>query len=399
MMNKLPLKHLFICFIAPLIGAILFSWYSAFGTDLYHSQIPHKRMLDDPLQFTGPDSLKMKLDELDEIRIGFFAPKSHHPVGQAMWQGALLAVEQINDKGGIHGIPISLIQRWADEPWGAGSKEVIRLVYEDKVWAVIGSIDGDTTHIAEQIVTKVHVPLLAPVSSDPTLTHIRIPWIFRLPPDDASQAKVLIDEMIEHRSFKRIGIITTTDHDGRIATYEFEQTLKQKQCPPLFHFYIPPTFESGRDTITQIIGQKPDAFLMRVTLNSLQGILKEFQHAKLDIPVFIPWIPGIDMNNVQNIWNHDLIMVEPFCLDINRKLYQDFRKHYLGRYKEPPSFCAGYAYDAVNLIAESFRKSGPSRLGLRKALAEQSGYKGVTGAIKWDNGGGNTTPPCPIKCE
>lgn len=398
-MNKLSLKQLFVYFIAPLIGAILFSWHSVFGTDRYHSQIPHKRMLDDPLQFTGPDSLKMKLNELDEIRIGFFAPKSNHPVGQAMWQGTSLAVEQINDKGGIFGVPISLIQRWADDPWGAGSKEVIRLVYEDKVWAVIGSIDGDTTHITEQIVTKVHVPLLAPVSSDPTLTHIRIPWMFRLPPDEASQVKVLIDEMMENRSFKRIGIITSTDHDGRIAAYEFEQALKQKQCPPIFHFRIPPTFESGRDFITRITAQKPDAILMRVTFNSMQGILNEFQHAKLDIPIFIPWIPGISIKNLQKIWSQELIFVEPFCLDDNRKASKDFCKRYISRYKESPLFSAGYAYDAVNLIAEAFRRSGPSRLGLRKALAELTGFKGVTGAINWDNGGGNTTPPCSIKCE
>ena len=92
-----------------------------------------------------------------------------------------------------------------------------RLAFEDRVHAVIGSSDSASTHVAQQVATKALLPVVSPISSDPTLTHVRVPWIFRLAPDDASQARVLVDSGIVGRGFGRIGLVTSTDHSSRMA--------------------------------------------------------------------------------------------------------------------------------------------------------------------------------------
>lgn len=156
------------------VGALLLTVVS--GADE-----PYKKMLDDPMTFTGTETLDGAENE-NEYRIGIFAPDDDdHPVGRDLVRGVSLAVEQANAAGGVNGKPLRLVRRWADDPWGAGSKEVIRMVFEDRVWALIGGPDGGTTHVAQQVATKAHLPLVAPVSSDPSLTHTRVPWIFRLP--------------------------------------------------------------------------------------------------------------------------------------------------------------------------------------------------------------------------
>jgi len=161
---------------------------------------PYKRMLDDPLTFTGTETLDSATTEA-EYRIGVFAPDGDdHPVGRDLVRGVRLAVEQANVSGGVNGKPLRIVRRWAEDPWGAGSKEVIRMVFDDRVWALIGGPDGETTHVAQQVATKAHLPLIAPVSSDPSLTHTRVPWIFRLPPDDAAQAEALVKEGLAPRS-------------------------------------------------------------------------------------------------------------------------------------------------------------------------------------------------------
>ena len=108
-----------------------------------------------------------------------------------------LAIQEINSSGGYKGLPYKLVKRWSQDPWGAGSKEMIKLIYEDSVWAVIGSQNGENSHIAEQIVTKSFLPLISPLSADPTLNYIGIPWIFRLTPDFKSQAKLIINDGIK----------------------------------------------------------------------------------------------------------------------------------------------------------------------------------------------------------
>jgi ABC-type branched-subunit amino acid transport system substrate-binding protein len=146
-------------------------------------------VFDTPVSFTGKSDSTV---HLKNIRIGVFAPTdSVNPLAAAISNAAALAVGQINSAGGCNGLPFEIITRWADDPWGGGSKKMIKLVYEDSVLAVIGSVDSEATHVAEQIVTKAWLPLISPVSADPTLNYIRIPWMFRLPPNDEEQAKVI----------------------------------------------------------------------------------------------------------------------------------------------------------------------------------------------------------------
>jgi len=48
--------------------------------------------------------------------------------------------------------------------------KVARVVYSDKVWAIIGGIDGATTHLAEKVVAKAQLTLVNPSATD------RISW-------------------------------------------------------------------------------------------------------------------------------------------------------------------------------------------------------------------------------
>ena len=99
-------------------------------------------VLDTPVDFSGWRGRSLNPGQLNEIRIGFFAPdEPGDPVGGPMLNAATLAVEEANAAGGLQGIPYRLVKRWAYDPWGSGSKEVIRLVYQDSVWAVIGSLE------------------------------------------------------------------------------------------------------------------------------------------------------------------------------------------------------------------------------------------------------------------
>lgn len=56
---------------------------------------------------------------------------------------------------------------------------------------MLGGIDGATTHLAEQVVAKAHLPLIDPASTDQTVNQANIPWMFSLAPGDPDIAKFL----------------------------------------------------------------------------------------------------------------------------------------------------------------------------------------------------------------
>lgn len=147
------------------------------------------------VEYTGPGR-EDPPPEVREVRIGYFGPcDPAHPAAGQMWQAAQAAVAEINCDGGCSGKPIRLQTAWSDDPWGSGSSQLTKLVFRDRVWALIGGIDGSSTHLAEQIALKARLPLLSPVSSDRSGHLTNVPWIFSLTPGDHLIAPVLAREI------------------------------------------------------------------------------------------------------------------------------------------------------------------------------------------------------------
>jgi len=130
---------------------------------------PYYEYYQDLIEYNGaareiPDP---DLKDLTEIRIGFLAPLYDHPdqvLGNRMLNGAKMAIDEANASGGYGGKPFRLIthndyDNWQVSSagtgvskdsaiWGAASNDAVRMIYDDKVWAMFGSISSESTHIA-----------------------------------------------------------------------------------------------------------------------------------------------------------------------------------------------------------------------------------------------------------
>lgn len=353
------------------------------------AQDAYKRMLDDPRAFNGPPGSVIDPSSLRSIPIGLFAPFNQgDPAAHDLYRGVSLAVEQANAGGGYRGVNFRLVRRWAADPWAAGSKEVIRLVYGDRVWAVIGFRDG-ASHIAQQIAAKAHVPVIAPVSSASSLTRAGVPWIFRLPPDDKIQARLLVKNGIVTRHFNRVGLVSATDHDSRAAAGEIKKELNQQKVPPLFHFKVSPNLPGLQAIVERIRGFRPGVLVLCFRAAAVPVLLKALQGNGIVCPVFMPWSPGVDIKELRAIYKGPLYMVEPFQPPDQAKtggIYKQFSRDFEKRFSVFPTYSAAYGYDAARLIILSIRSKGLNRPGIRRGLKELSGYEGASGPIIWDNG-------------
>jgi branched-chain amino acid transport system substrate-binding protein len=342
-------------------------------------------VLDKPVEFTGPRGTPAPTS-LRDVRLGVFGPDTGDVV-----RGATLAVEQRNAAGGFRGLPLRLVERWSADPWRGGAREMVRLVYDDSVWAVLGSVDGAATHIAEQVVTKAWVPLVVPSSADPTLTYIRIPWIFRLPPDDEAQAEVLVRDGVQGHALARVGLITSDDHDGRTFAKEVLNHLHAAGMAPAFHFEIPPHGDLAA-LATRALSFQASAVIVRVPRSGMPELLAQLRGAGVHVPLLVPWIPGLAPSTLTSHYGGDVLAVRPFR-EADNAAFDAFDRAYRARYGSAPTPGAAYAYDAVNLLVSALEASGLNRAGLRDAIARQTGFVGVTGPVSWDNAGGNRAVP------
>src|ERR1035438_6917287 len=154
--------------------------------------VPYYEHYNNLVEYNGAarDDPDPNLNDLSEIRIGFLGPRYNHPdqvLGNRMLHGAQLAFDEANAAGGYCGKPFKLMLHNDSAIWGASSHEVVKMVYDENVWAIFGSISSDTTHIALRVTLKAETPVVNSASTDPTIPETIIPWYFTDLQDDRVQ--------------------------------------------------------------------------------------------------------------------------------------------------------------------------------------------------------------------
>ena len=181
--------------------------------------------------YSGPGRDDAAPAGLTEVRLGYFGPSDEtDPEGGSFWRGASLAVSDANADGGCDGLPLRLVPAWSASPWSAGIALLTRAVFEQRVWAVVGSIDGAASHLAEQVAAKALVTVVSPGSTDETVNMANVPWMFSGLPSDAAQAPVLGRALLAAAG--DYVLVTATDHDSRAAAVEMRAWLSRQAHGP-----------------------------------------------------------------------------------------------------------------------------------------------------------------------
>jgi len=318
-----------------------------------------------------------------EIKIGLLAPLTgpRQNEGKALLQAAQLAMEDEAANPFPAGRRLSIVARDQSDSWGRATNEIVRLVFDDQVAALVTSLDGDSAHLAEQVGNKVGIPIVT-LSTDPSTTQINLPWIFRLAPTDTQQAGAFADDIYIERKLKKVFLITESDHDGRVGGVEFQKAAHSRGAPPVDTFESDAAGSNLDSTVSQVMAAKPEAVVFWTGTRTASRLLRLFLKAFSTTQFYLSQeaaqtLPGASQPNV---W-----IVGPSLID--NSLRESFENRYRARTAELPAPAAARAYDAVRILAASLRLSGPNRARLRDALAALSDYHGASGVVAFDHAG------------
>src|ERR1700743_3569427 len=83
-------------------------------------------------------------------------------LGLKMRQGILAAFAEVNAKGGVHGRKLELISRDDGYDPDRSVLQTIKLLHEDKVFALIGAVGTPTSLVTAPIAREENVPFIGP---------------------------------------------------------------------------------------------------------------------------------------------------------------------------------------------------------------------------------------------
>lgn len=351
-------------------------------------QTPYKLFFSQPQPFLGPGREEHSPPGLEEIKIGFLGPLGNSPEaapGRRMLQGATLALEEANAEGGYKGIPFKLVVRNDTGLWGASSNEFVKLDQE-KVWAVLGSIDGASTHVALRVALKLELPFVNTGGTDPTLTETAIPWFIRCIADDRQNSYVLALYIFKSKGYTRIAALRNNNRYGRTGIIEFQDAARRLGCPLLFELRYAPGDTNFTAQLERIRRSQAEAVVIWENDPQIAGrIVKQMRAIGMKQAVFgTDRLVSAEFLRVAGPAAEGIVVTYPYDPGRNDPLLDAFRQGYYQRFNEEAEAFAAHAYDGMNILIQAIRTAGLNRVRIRDTLTSLKTYRGVTGEIVFD---------------
>ena len=213
--------------------------------------------------YAGPGREAPEPAGVREVLLGYFGPNDpQRAEGGDAWCAAQMAVEEANRDGGYRGKSFRLVPGWSDNPWKAGVVHVTHMAYTDNVWAILGGIDGPSTHLAEQVVAKACLPLVSPGNTDRTANLANVAWMFSCLPSDHVQAPVLADAMVGRIGHGPFEVLTDEEHDSRCLLAQLRRTFAERRISPRHQYVCRLATDDPAGAVSRVVDAKPAAVVV-----------------------------------------------------------------------------------------------------------------------------------------
>jgi branched-chain amino acid transport system substrate-binding protein len=363
--------------------------YSRFVKDPYKKYFVPS---DSAITFWGPGRDKPEPD-VPTVKIGLLAPlqRSHETyMGRSIKMGTELAIEEANAAGGYKGKPFELVVRNDAGLWGASANELVSFTYEDKVWAVIGTVDGANSHIAIRVALRTDLPMMNVADLDPTLMETRIPWVFRVIPDDRQMAYTLAYYVYKQLGLEKVAILRANNRYGRFGVAQFRKgSVRLSKPAPIEINYeinyekINVDFEAQME---RLLRAKPDGVILWADPEPAGQLVKRIREAGLNIPVVAcERIVQPSFLKAAGDAAEGVVATYPYNPDSDNPRLLEFKKLFQQKYGEAPDAYAVHAYDGTQVTLEAIKRAGLNRYRIRDAMEAMRHWQGITGEINMDD--------------
>jgi branched-chain amino acid transport system substrate-binding protein len=326
----------------------------------------------------------------EPLKIGMVAPISGPAaeLGHYESQGAKLAVEEINKAGGLLGRPIEFVIE-DDQTTNPGVVLAFSKLAGDKdIPAFIGPIFSTQVHAMAPDIQRTDRPVMIG-ATDPQLTHMGNPWLFRCRPNDTYSARVIADYGVNTLGKKKWAIVHSTDAFGTSGMKNLVEVLKGTGVEPVL---IQGYTNNSQDFTPVALAVKQsgaDVMSTYMPLATDQGI---FARQLRQLGVNIAWVGSPTTGSPTAVRLAGPALYGSYAVaDFNADsspAAKEFATKYEATYKSAPDGGGAWTYDAVHVLAlaiDNAKSLEPQKI--REAILSVKGYPGAEGTYNFDQNG------------
>ncbi len=330
-----------------------------------------------------------------ELKVAILAPLSggQPTFGVSTRDGALLAIDEWNAKGGVLGMTITPIvedsQCSADPAVNAANK----VIDQDKVHYIIGEVCSSASIPVSEIANAKGVLQISPTSTNPSVTvdangNVK-PYVFRACFIDPFQGTVGAKFALTTLGAKTAFIMYDQGNDyvKGLAT-DFEQAFTQGGGTIVGKETYVKTDTDFSTILAKVSETKPDVVYLPDYYNIVNLVTKQAKEKGITAPFMGG--DGWDSSDLDLQAAAGGYYTNHYSPDDPRPEVQNFLKAYGDKYKDDkgnpqvPDALAALAYDATNLLLQAITNAGVDDASKVKDSLAAISYNAVSGKITYD---------------
>ncbi|MBI5602892.1 MAG: ABC transporter substrate-binding protein [Deltaproteobacteria bacterium] len=325
------------------------------------------------------------------ILIGFSAQLTGRQaeLGVQERNGVQLAIETINEAGGVAGHKIELLVR-DDLGVPEKAKEADQELIKAGVHAIIGHATSAQAVAGLEVTNPAKVIMLSPTVSSPKLSGLD-DYFFRVYPSFKDSAQAFAEYTYRREGVTRLAVIYDNDNAAYAKTYstafaEKFQSIGGKIADEVsFSSKAQPDFTSlllklrrSKANGLLIIASDVDTALITQRSRLMNWEIRRYSSAWAQTETLIK-------NGGQAV--EGLKIEQAYAVSSQSRGFLDFQTRYQARFGQAPSFGAAFGYEAALVLAAALEKTGGKAEGLRQALTGIRDFRGLMDTFSFDRFG------------
>lgn len=317
------------------------------------------------------------------VKIGALHPLSGALAneGQEMRDAARLAVEEINEAGGIEslgGAKVELIEADHEGAPEKGMSEIQRLDRE-KVVGVIGAYSSGVTLPATQEAERAGIPFVVDIATVEEVTKRGFKYTFRVQPPASTMAANFLDyfNVLNEMSDSPLETVVLVHEDSVFGTSIaslIEKGAADHGIEVLDNIPHAATTADLSSTINKINRLKPDAVIATTYLRDGTLLVNGLNQSNFQ-PKAIIGVANGAFSNTSFI--NDETEINQYIMDVNysinpqSNLAIEVSKRYEDQFNKHMGPNAAYSYTATKVLIDAVERAGSTdRAKIQKALSE-----------------------------
>ncbi len=308
--------------------------------------------------------------------------------GSFALSGARIAMEAVNKAGGILGKPLEIVSE-DDQTTNPGAVLAFsKLSSQPDIVAFLGSIRSTQMHAMAPDMLKAGKPV-GFGGTDPQLTKLGNPWLFRFRPNDSYSGKVIAQYGAAELGKKKWAVLHSTDAFGTAGGKALSGALEKLGAPAVLDQGYANQSQDFTPVVLAIRQSGADVIGSYFTFESDLGI---FARQLRQLGVTIPWVGSPSIVNITALKLAGPALFNTFGVadyaEDSSPEAKSFATAYRALRKVAPDNQSSWTYDAVTVLAMAINKAGKTDpQAVREAMVAIRGHKGAEGTYTFDKNG------------